>query len=86
MCSAAPAGQQGHVLSATSNSYTTARRAGTHLPSNVVPDSLQMLLATGKAQGPWVAEVFPRLKLSLPTVVMQGLLITDVDGTVLYSR
>jgi hypothetical protein len=48
--------------------------------------TLQLIVATGKARGPWVPEVLPRLGLTLPGVFLQGLLITDAEGNVLHSR
>lgn len=45
-----------------------------------------LIVATGKARGPWVPEVLPRLGLTLPGVFLQGLLITDAQGNVLHSR
>jgi hypothetical protein len=47
---------------------------------------LQLIVATGKARGPWVPEVLPRLGSSLPGVFLQGLLIADKDGNILHSR
>jgi Cof subfamily protein (haloacid dehalogenase superfamily) len=45
-----------------------------------------LIVATGKARGPWVPEVLPRLGLELPGVFLQGLLITDKHGNILHSR
>lgn len=47
---------------------------------------LQLIVATGKARGPWVPDVLPRLGSSLPGVFLQGLLIADRDGNILHSR
>eukprot|EP00878_Enallax_costatus_P009421 GHUV01009846.1.p1 GENE.GHUV01009846.1~~GHUV01009846.1.p1 ORF type:complete len:311 (+),score=53.37 GHUV01009846.1:194-1126(+) len=45
-----------------------------------------LVVATGKARGPWVPDVLPRLGLELPGVFLQGLLIADKDGNILHSR
>ncbi|KAF8061109.1 TOC34 [Scenedesmus sp. PABB004] len=47
-----------------------------------------LIVATGKARGPWVPSVLPRLGSSsrLPGVFLQGLLIADADGNVLRSQ
>lgn len=47
---------------------------------------VKVILATGKARGPWVGDILPRLGLSTPGVFMQGLLIYGADGEVLYDR
>lgn len=47
---------------------------------------MQLVVATGKARGPWTADVLPRLGSSMPGVYLQGLLIYDADGNKLYSR
>lgn len=47
---------------------------------------MQLIVATGKARGPWLPDVMPRLGLQLPGVFLQGLLITDMHGNVLHSR
>jgi hypothetical protein len=44
------------------------------------------VVATGKARGPWVRDVLPRIGSSMPGVFLQGLLIYDADGNKLYSR
>lgn len=43
-------------------------------------------MATGKALGPWRANVLPYLGHSLPGVYLQGLLVADADGKALYSK
>lgn len=43
------------------------------------------MVATGKARGPWTQEVLPALP-ALPGVYLQGLLIHDADGTVLFEQ
>lgn len=45
-----------------------------------------LFVATGKARGPWVPEVLPRLGPPMPGVFLQGLLICDAEGRELYSR
>jgi len=47
---------------------------------------LQLIVATGKARGPWVPDVLPRLGTTLPGVFLQGLLIADAEGNILHSR
>jgi hypothetical protein len=47
---------------------------------------LQLVVATGKARGPWVSEVLPRLELSMPGVFLQGLLVYDADGSRLFVQ
>lgn len=36
-----------------------------------LPRPLQLIVATGKARGPWVREVFPRLNMKMPGVFLQ---------------
>jgi hypothetical protein len=36
-------------------------------------------VATGKARGPWVGEVVPRLGPAMPGVFIQGLLVCDAQ-------
>lgn len=43
------------------------------------------MVATGKARGPWIHEVLPKLP-PMPGVFMQGLLVHDEDGSILYER
>jgi hydroxymethylpyrimidine pyrophosphatase-like HAD family hydrolase len=43
------------------------------------------IVATGKARGPWTADILPQLPPG-PGVFMQGLLVCDVDGQVIYER
>ncbi|CAD7695014.1 unnamed protein product [Ostreobium quekettii] len=45
-----------------------------------------IVLATGKARGPWVPKVLPRLPVPMPGVFLQGLLVCDADGTVLHEQ
>lgn len=46
---------------------------------------MQTIVATGKARGPWIDDVLPRMP-PLPGVFMQGLLVYDSDGTILAER
>lgn len=59
--------------------------AAARTPYHTAPHA-QLFVATGKARGPWLADVAQQLGLRLPGVFLQGLLVADVDGTVLYSR
>eukprot|EP00798_Chlamydomonas_sp_ICE-L_P006190 gene6190-2807_t len=43
---------------------------------------VKTIVATGKARGPWVKEIFPRLNMSMPG----GLLICDAVGKTLYEK
>ncbi|GBF87560.1 haloacid dehalogenase-like hydrolase [Raphidocelis subcapitata] len=45
-----------------------------------------LIVATGKARGPWAPEVLPRLGAPMPGVFLQGLLITDAQGRTMLSR
>lgn len=45
-----------------------------------------MIVATGKARGPWASQVLPRLGPPMPGVFLQGLWVCDADGKVLHSR
>ncbi|KAG2497861.1 hypothetical protein HYH03_004127 [Edaphochlamys debaryana] len=45
-----------------------------------------LVVATGKARGPWVADVLPRLGLDTPGVFLQGLLVYDAEGRRLYDQ
>lgn len=47
---------------------------------------MQLVVATGKARGPWAFEVLPRLELDTPGVFLQGLLVYDADGVRLYEQ
>lgn len=40
----------------------------------------------GKARGPWIHEVLPRLQLDTPGVFLQGLLVYSHDGRLLHGR
>lgn len=47
-----------------------------------VDSGIQLVLATGKARGPWLQDVAPRLQLHGPTVFLQGVLLHKVlDAT-----
>lgn len=45
----------------------------------------QLVVATGKARGPWVGDVLPHIA-PMPGVFLQGLLICDAQGGTLYTR
>lgn len=45
-----------------------------------------LMIATGKAYGPWTNEVLPVLASPMPQVFLQGLYIRDVDGNEMCSR
>eukprot|EP00199_Chlamydomonas_sp_CCMP681_P002924 CAMPEP_0119104166 /NCGR_PEP_ID=MMETSP1180-20130426/2445_1 /TAXON_ID=3052 ORGANISM="Chlamydomonas cf sp, Strain CCMP681" /NCGR_SAMPLE_ID=MMETSP1180 /ASSEMBLY_ACC=CAM_ASM_000741 /LENGTH=308 /DNA_ID=CAMNT_0007088847 /DNA_START=132 /DNA_END=1058 /DNA_ORIENTATION=- len=45
-----------------------------------------LVVATGKARGPWVQDVFPRLDMDMPGVFMQGLLVCDAQGGILKQQ
>lgn len=45
-----------------------------------------LILATGKARGPWVPKVLPRLGQEMPGVFLQGLLVCDADGRIMYEQ
>eukprot|EP00879_Flechtneria_rotunda_P009407 GHRR01009849.1.p1 GENE.GHRR01009849.1~~GHRR01009849.1.p1 ORF type:complete len:357 (+),score=113.98 GHRR01009849.1:259-1329(+) len=72
----------GTLLNSQQKLTTGVETAIRHAADAGVP----LIVATGKARGPWVPEVLPRLGLTLPGVFLQGLLVTDADGQVLYSR
>lgn len=44
-----------------------------------------VIIATGKAIGPWTTNILPRLP-KMPQVFLQGLLIRDAEGNTIYSR
>jgi hydroxymethylpyrimidine pyrophosphatase-like HAD family hydrolase len=46
---------------------------------------VQTILATGKARGPWVEKVLPALP-ALPGVYLQGLLIHDELGEIMFEE
>lgn len=50
-----------------------------------MPCDVQTVVATGKARGPWIHDVLPRLP-PLPGVFMQGLLVYESSGTILAER
>eukprot|EP01023_Acetabularia_acetabulum_P053573 TRINITY_DN5999_c1_g1_i1.p2 TRINITY_DN5999_c1_g1~~TRINITY_DN5999_c1_g1_i1.p2 ORF type:complete len:308 (-),score=55.20 TRINITY_DN5999_c1_g1_i1:924-1847(-) len=43
-------------------------------------------VATGKARGPWTKLVLPKLGAPQPGVYMQGLLVYDAEGELIYER
>lgn len=45
-----------------------------------------IILATGKARGPWTKKVLPEIGLPMPGVYLQGCLIYDKDGDLIFSR
>nr|ADF43173.1 HDH1m [Chlamydomonas reinhardtii] len=45
-----------------------------------------LVIATGKARGPWTADVLLGLQLDTPGVFMQGLIVYDDQGRVLHER
>eukprot|EP00897_Mesotaenium_endlicherianum_P003353 jgi/Mesen1/3045/ME000018S02360 len=47
---------------------------------------VKVMVATGKARGPWTKHILPRLNLTTPGVYMQGLLIHNADGSIFYER
>jgi hypothetical protein len=46
----------------------------------------QLIVATGKARGPWTPGVLPRLGPPMPGVFLQGLLVADAEGRTMLSR
>lgn len=44
------------------------------------------MIATGKACGPWTAQILPALASPMPQIFLQGLYIRDAQGHVMYSR
>lgn len=47
---------------------------------------IPLMIATGKAVGPWTREILPALESPCPEIFLQGLFIRDQDGNTLYSR
>lgn len=47
---------------------------------------MKTILATGKAPGPWLRDVVPCLPEKMPMVFLQGLLVRDAHGRVIYER
>ncbi|KXZ46768.1 hypothetical protein GPECTOR_41g733 [Gonium pectorale] len=45
-----------------------------------------LVFATGKARGPWIHDVLPRLDLDTPGVFLQGLVVYDGQGAVLHEQ
>ncbi|KXZ46767.1 hypothetical protein GPECTOR_41g732 [Gonium pectorale] len=45
-----------------------------------------LVVATGKARGPWIHDVLPRLDLDTPGVFLQGLVVYDGQGAVLHEQ
>jgi hydroxymethylpyrimidine pyrophosphatase-like HAD family hydrolase len=45
-----------------------------------------LVIATGKAIGPWTHRILPRLATTMPQIFLQGLLIRDYEQGVVYSR
>lgn len=56
-----------------------------HTLNAAVDAGVPVVLATGKARGPWVQDV-AQLQLQFPTVFLQGLLIYAPDGTLMHSH
>ena len=46
---------------------------------------MQVVVATGKAKGPWTKKVLPQLP-PMPGVYVQGLLLYGADGKVIYEH
>ena len=44
-----------------------------------------LMIATGKAVGPWTANILPALGSSCPEIFLQGLFIRDQEGNTLYA-
>lgn len=51
-----------------------------------VEAGVPVVLATGKAKGPWLKDVAPLLRLQHPTVFLQGLMIYAPDGSLMHSH
>ena len=47
---------------------------------------IPLMIATGKAVGPWTREILPQLESPLPEIFLQGLFIRDQRGKTLYSN
>jgi len=45
-----------------------------------------LVVATGKAIGPWTEIILPRLATRLPQISLQGLVIRDYEHGIIYSR
>jgi hydroxymethylpyrimidine pyrophosphatase-like HAD family hydrolase len=46
---------------------------------------MQTMVATGKARGPWIHDVIPKLP-AMPGVYMQGLLIHEANGSIMHEK
>lgn len=45
-----------------------------------------LVIATGKAIGPWTHRILPQLDTSMPQVFLQGLLVRDACGTIIKQQ
>lgn len=48
--------------------------------------NVPLMIATGKACGPWTEKVLPALASPMPQIFLQGLFIRDALGNVMYSN
>ena len=45
-----------------------------------------LIVATGKAIGPWTRRILPRLATTMPQIFIQGLLIRDLEEGIIFQR
>jgi len=48
--------------------------------------NVPLMIATGKACGPWTEKILPSLASPMPQIFLQGLFIRDAQGQVMYSN
>ena len=53
---------------------------------SVAAAGVPLVVATGKALGPWTDRILPRLDTRMPQIFIQGLLVRDYDDGIIYQR
>ena len=54
--------------------------------STAATAGIPLVLATGKAIGPWAHTILPQLDTRMPQIFIQGLLIRDYEQGIIYQR
>ncbi len=72
----------GTLLNSKQELTTKVERAVAAAAAAGVP----LVVATGKALGPWTDHILPRLDTLMPQIFIQGLLIRDYEQGIIYQR
>ena len=57
-----------------------------HAVKTAASVGVPLVIATGKAIGPWTRRILPQLDTSMPQVFLQGLLVRDARGTIIRQQ